>query len=87
MNINIFGSTGTIGQKTLELIDDAFPHIKVNLLCAKSNSKLLKKQIVKYKPKYAYLDDINKFSGTKFKIKNTKILNFEELINYLNSSR
>ena len=44
MNINIFGSTGIIGRKTLELVDH-FPKIKVNLLCAKSNSKLLNKQI------------------------------------------
>ena len=45
MKINIFGSTGVIGKKTLELIDKNFPNIKINLLCAKSNLKLLKKQI------------------------------------------
>ena len=45
MNINIYGSTGTIGKKTLELIDKNFSNIKVNLLCAKSNINLLKKQI------------------------------------------
>ena len=44
MIINIFGSTGVIGKKTLELIDLNFPQIKVNLLCAKSNITLLKKQ-------------------------------------------
>ena len=45
MNINIYGSTGVIGKKTLELIDKNFPNLNVNLLCAKSNLKLLKKQI------------------------------------------
>ena len=39
MNINIFGSTGVIGKKTLDLIDKNFPNIKINLLCAKSNNK------------------------------------------------
>ena len=48
MIINIFGSTGVIGKKTLELIDLNFPQIKVNLLCAKSNITLLKKQIKKH---------------------------------------
>ena len=28
MNINIYGSTGVIGRKTLELIDVNFPNIK-----------------------------------------------------------
>ena len=60
MNINIFGSTGVIGKKTLELIDKNFPNIKINLFCAKSNLKLLKKQINKYKPKYAFLYDHEK---------------------------
>ena len=61
MNINIFGSTGVIGKKTLELIDKNFPNLKINLLCAKSNLKLLKKQINKYKPKYAFLYDMKNF--------------------------
>ena len=47
MNINIFGSTGIIGTKSLELIDEHFPQLKINLLCANSNIKLLKKQISK----------------------------------------
>ena len=47
MNINIYGSTGVIGKKTLEIITRYFPHIKINLLCAKSNIKLLEKQLYK----------------------------------------
>ena len=34
MKINIFGSTGVIGKKTLELIDRDFTNIKINLICA-----------------------------------------------------
>ena len=87
MNINIFGSTGIIGRKTLELIDNNFPKLKINLLCAKSNIKLLKKQIVKYKPKYAFLYDNGKFKKSYTKIENTKILNYQELLSYLSSSK
>ena len=87
MKINIFGSTGIIGRKTLELIDNNFPNIKINLLCAKSNSKLLKSQIYKYKPKYAFLYDHKKFIKFNNKINNTILLNYEELLSYLISSK
>ncbi len=87
MKINIFGSTGIIGKKTLELIDSNFIDLKINLLCAKSNLKLLKKQIKKYKPKYAFLYDSEKITNFNYKIDNTKILNFNELLSYLKSSK
>ncbi len=87
MNINIYGSTGTIGLKTLEIVEKNFSNIKINLLCAKSNIKLLKKQIHKFKPKYAFLNDHYKFINFPGKIENTYILNFEELKNYLLSSK
>ena len=83
MIINIFGSTGVIGKKTLELIDLNFPQIKVNLLCAKSNITLLKKQIKKYNPKYAFLYDSYKIKNFNHKIYNTKLLKFNELLDYL----
>ncbi len=87
MNINIYGSTGVIGRTSLDLIENNFPNLKINLLCAKSNLSLLKKQIYKFKPKYAFLYDIDKLSGTNYKIDKTKILNFKELLSYLSSSR
>ena len=87
MKINIFGSTGVIGKKTLELIDKDFTNIKINLICAKSNYQLLKKQIYKYNPKYAFLYDIDKLPKFNYKINKTKILNFNELINYLLESK
>ncbi len=83
MKINIYGSTGVIGRKTLELIDTEFTNLKINLLCAKSNIKLLKKQINKYNPKYAFLYDNGKKNKFRSKISNTKILNFAELLDYL----
>ena len=63
MKINIYGSTGVIGKKTLSLIDKNFPNLKIGLLCAKSNLKLLTKQIKKYKPKYAFLHDHEKITN------------------------
>ncbi len=88
MKINIFGSTGTIGQKSLKLINDYFPHIKVNLLCANTNYKLLNTQIKKFNPKFVYLKDKKNLNLIKSKIDHkTKILNYNELIDYLNNSK
>jgi len=87
MKINIFGSTGVIGKKTLKLIEKSFPDLRINLLCAKSNLPLLKNQIIKFKPKYAFLYDIEKFPVKNYKINNTKILNLNELLSYLSSSK
>ena len=87
MKINIYGSTGTIGKKTLELIENNFSGIRVNLLCAKSNTNLLKKQIYKYKPKYAFLYDKKLTSNINSKIGQTNILDFNELLDYLTFSK
>ena len=87
MNINIYGSTGIIGRKTLSLIDNNFPKLKINLLCAKSNLKLLIQQIEKYQPKYAFFYNHEKILNFKYKIGKTKFLNLLELESYLLSSR
>ena len=87
MDINIYGSTGTIGKKTLALIDKNFPNYNVNLLCAKSNLKLLTQQINKFKPKYAFLYDHKKFTNLNYKIGKTKLINLDELNSYLLSSK
>ena len=87
MNINIFGSTGVIGTKTLKLIDQNFSKFKINLLCAKSNLKLLTNQIHKYQPKYAFLYDLDNFSKINTTIGKTKLLNLNELQSYLRSSK
>ncbi len=87
MKINIYGSTGIIGKKTLSLIDKNFPDLNVGLLCAKSNLKLLTKQIQKYKPKYAFLYDHEKLTNFNYKIGKTKFLNLDELKSFLLSSQ
>ena len=88
MKINIFGSTGIIGSKTLNIISSHFPSIKINLLCSNSNVKKLILQCKIYCPKYIYINDITKINFLKKNVNpNTKILNFDELIFYLNNSK
>ena len=69
MKINIFGSTGIIGSKTLEIISNYFPKIKINLLCSNTNVKKLIKQIEIHSPKYVYLNDSTKIDFLKKKYK------------------
>ncbi len=88
MKINIFGSTGIIGTKTLNIINNHFPLIKINLLCANSNVRKFITQIKNYSPKYIYLNDQTKIAFLKKNINpNVKILNFEELKYYLINSK
>jgi len=88
MIINIFGSTGIIGSKTLDIINNYFPEIKINLLCSNTNVKKLINQINFYSPKYVFLNDNTKLNFLKNKINpNVKILNFNELISYLHNSK
>ena len=49
--LNILGSTGFIGTKTLKIIKKYFPQIKINLIVANNNYKKLLEQAKIYKPK------------------------------------
>ena len=49
-NINIYGSTGKIGSKTLFIIRKYFPEIKINLLVANNNYKKLAQQANFFNP-------------------------------------
>jgi len=88
MIINIFGSTGIIGSKTLDIISNHFPKLKINLLCSNSNVRKLIRQINLHSPKYVYLNDVTKINFLKKKIdKKINILDFNELKSYLISSK
>jgi len=88
MNINIFGSTGKIGSKTLTIIKKYFPSLKVNLLCANENVYKLLNQIKEHKPKYVYLHNLKKYNLLKKHInKKTIIFDYFDLIAYLNNSK
>ncbi len=87
MKINIYGSTGEIGKKTLSIISKNFPNIKVNLLCANSSVNLIYKQIKKYNPKYVYLSDIKSSNKLRALVKSdVNILSYSELNVYLKNS-
>ena len=84
MKINIFGSTGIIGSKTLDLINNYFPNIRVNLLCANNNINKLSLQINKYKPKYVYINNSSLVRDLISKTNSkTIILNYSDLKEYL----
>ncbi len=66
MDIIILGSTGTIGRNTLKVLDSSESKFKIIGLTAKSNIKLLAKQICKYKPNYVVIEkksDIQKIKS------------------------
>ncbi len=87
MKVNIFGSTGKIGNLSLNIISKKFPKAKINLLVANSNYKILNKQIMKFKPNFVHLNSENKIKYINLNnSKKTKILNSHELSDYLNKS-
>ena len=53
MNIAILGSTGSIGNSTLEVIRQNKKDFEINLLTAKSNHKLLLEQCREFNPEKA----------------------------------
>ena len=73
-NITLFGSTGFVGQQTLEVIS----HLGLNVVAitANKNVAIIERQIRKFKPKYALMTDERAAKVLKLKIRdsNTKIL-------------
>ncbi len=63
--ISILGSTGSIGRQALEVIEKLQDKFEIIALTAGSNYELLNNQIAKFKPKYAYAEDISKIEGAK----------------------
>ena len=88
MIINIYGSTGEIGKKSLSIIKKNYSNIKINLLCANKNYLLLLKQINTFKPNFVYIHNNESARKLKLKVKkSTKVLSFKELTQYLNNSK
>ncbi|PPR46554.1 MAG: 1-deoxy-D-xylulose 5-phosphate reductoisomerase [Alphaproteobacteria bacterium MarineAlpha5_Bin9] len=87
--INIFGSTGTIGVKSLNIIRDYFPNFKINLLTANKNCKKLIGQIKTFKPNFVHISDLSKYNQYKKELNslNIKILDKNELDFYLKKSK
>ena len=53
--LNIFGSTGSIGTQTLEVMKMLPDSFEINILCCESNYLLLAEQIQTFKPKIAII--------------------------------
>lgn len=63
--ISILGSTGSIGKQALEVIEKLPDKFEIIALAAGNNTDLLNQQIVKYKPKYAFANDLKSIIGAK----------------------
>ena len=86
--INILGSTGSIGKKTLKILKNNFNKYTINYLLAKNNYSLLAKQANYFNPKYiGILNDIY-YSRIKKLINNkkTKIIAGPECYEILNEN-
>lgn len=63
--IAIFGSTGSIGRQTLEVIDAHPDLFEVEILTAQTNDKLLIEQALKYLPNAVVIGDERKYETVK----------------------
>ena len=57
----ILGSTGSIGQQTLEVVDNNPDKFEVEVLTANHNDKLLIKQAVRYQPNAVVIANESKY--------------------------
>ena len=88
MNINILGSTGIIGSKSLDIVSKYFPQLKIDLLLASNNANKLINQANKIKPKAICLKNTKKLNYYKSKINPIiKVIDFKDLSDYLKNSK
>ena len=81
--ISILGSTGSIGQSSLDIIDKKKKYFDIILLSSNKNFSLICHQIRKYKPKYYLIKDFKTFKRIKEKYKKNKI----KLLNSFNFTK
>ena len=81
--ISILGSTGSVGQSSLKIIDKKKNYFKPYIFSANKNYKLICKQLKKYKPKIFIINDHKTYIKVKKKFKktNTRIINSFNLNN------
>ena len=80
--IAIVGSTGSIGQNTLKIIEQYPDFFHVILLVCNSSKKIIEEQILKFSPKYILIN--NKEVRSKLKKKFKRKINFLNTIDDLN---
>lgn len=72
--ISIFGSTGSIGINTLNIIRDNPEKFKIEILVANSNVELIAKQAIEFLPKYVCLVDVTKADMLRRLLSQTDII-------------
>lgn len=71
--IAIFGSTGSIGTQTLEVIEQHPDLFSVEVLTANKNDQLLIEQALKYQPNVVVIGSLEKYDVVKEALANTDI--------------
>ena len=75
--IAILGSTGSIGENTLQIIDDDQKKFKVELLSTNKNINKIYKQAKKFNVKNLIIHDKNTFLKNYFFLKKIKLKLFK----------
>lgn len=70
--VTILGSTGSVGQQTVELIEANRDQFSVTALTAQNNVALLAEQIRKLDPDFAVIGDAEKYSALKEAVKSCR---------------
>jgi len=65
INLAILGSTGSIGQQTLDIVRNFRNKFHVTCLAAGTNTALLQKQVSEFKPEFIYSSSKADFPGVK----------------------
>lgn len=76
-NITILGSTGSIGQSTVDIIRDNPDKFNIIGLSCNNNIDLLRKQILEFNPKFVSISNEKKASEIKEEFKNIQVLSGE----------
>lgn len=76
-NITILGSTGSIGQSTVDLIRDNPDKFNIIGLSCNNNIDLLRKQILEFNPRFVSISNEKKASEIKEEFKNIQVLSGE----------
>ena len=80
-NISILGSTGSIGENTLEIIKKDKKNFNIVLLSTNKNYNKVIKQAKEFKVKNVIVNDIIAFKKAKLKFKKSKINFFNDFNN------
>ncbi len=88
-NIAIFGSTGSIGRQTLDIIENNPDKFKTYAISGNNNYKLIINQAKKFKPKYVVITNEKYYSEVKKELSTTgiKILSgYNEILNLISDN-